>query len=821
MTTPVANPSICTQALTLAAFSDGRYQLHGAGLAAQLTILPPVFGDRTALTLRFTDVRHRRAAIGQMPGEIRQDISTDQGIAIRRELFISDDGRCVGARLGVKNLREQPVELLHVYPLAVTGSADLRIAGGGLSDWRFVKMCRQKTDVPGGFDFSLDDENLNDAALEGCRITAGGGVGGRHEDYLNKDSIRAEPFFYIRNKRAEDQPGILFGLLGQTEHLTTFNITPTADRRELDSIICDCEFDGVRVDRNEERWTHWALIMPVDDEMMLGDQFTGIFMKEFAVAPPAKKPLTVYCTWQFYGFDFNEQDLRENLQALGERPLPIDVIQLDNGWMNNFGDWEVHAERFPGGMKAVADRIAAAGFIPGIWTCPTMIMRKSRMFREHPELAARRADGSPVEFDYIEGGTYCVDPTAPGCEQYITALYRKLKDWGFRYHKLDFLRSIILREDIRFYDRKVTRAQAYRLMLEMIRRAIGEDGYMLVCGGIHDAANAGITDAVRTGNDMFGFWVPPDGERWKGTLIKIKQNTLRNYTHRLWSPDPDACPIRRRTEVFRPGILRDDLSLGLFTDEEAFSVVLTQYLTGGNVCVCERFAELDEDRRMLYRHAMPSAHLPARVLDYSAKKCPNGFLTAVTPRAGGLEPWWTLAVGNWEDEPRDVPVDLSKIHWPDDVRELAVFEFREQRLVGVKGTDATFTLRIGPHGMRLLRLARWSGTRPVLLGTDLHFTGGGVEIAHARVERDRILGQLDTPWRCPVTITAAWPAGSQVLVAETTLDCGRRRDFEIRRPGSENLISGCLVDAWVTPAPDPVSIVVPSVAWNRGITTKI
>lgn len=758
---------------------NGGYHICSDSFRLQAKVLPAVLWGGTLQPnspLSFRSIGTEKTHIGPLEGSLSRDVALQEGLEYRREIFVSGDKKACGIRLHVKNLRTAPIELESLYPLFLQGKEGLKLYGEGMEHWRFLKTCRQKTDVPGSFSFTEMDENFEDAALEGGKIKAGGGVTGNHGDFLNLDEIYAEPFFTIKHRNRETLPGVFFGIIGQSDHLTTFTIRQEPGTAQLKSISCNCEFDGVQVDVGEVRSTHWMIITAFEDEGMMRESFTEIAAQALGIEPPKRSPLTVFCTWQFYGMDFCSADLDELLQSLREKPLPIDVIQLDNGWMDLLGDYNA-GHRFPEGMKAVADKIRAAGYIPGIWTCPTMIRGQSEAAGKYPDLIAKKRDGQPLAFDYIEGDAFALDPTAPGYLVYMKEVYGKLRAWGYTYHKTDFLRSIILNENIQFHNRKVNRARAYRLAGEVLREVLGEECYIVSCGGINDAGNAGIYDSIRATNDMFGFWTPPDGARWKGTLIKVKQGIIRNYVNRLIRTDPDACPIRRRTEPFRPGVLRDDLSLGLFNDEEAFTVVLCQYTGGGNCCICERFRELDEDRRSLFRHFIPSMGIPARALDFTTARCPNFFQTDIIPKAGGLQPWWTLAVGNWHDEERELEIDLGKCRLPANVEQLAVFEFHDQTFYGLKKRGDRFSVAIPAHGMRLFRLAEWDGQNPILLGTDLHFSGGGIEIAEIQIRTDRLEGRIETSWtEYPVTVYAAFPASPErAIVCSRTLARGEKK----------------------------------------------
>ncbi len=46
----------------------------------------------------------------------------------------------------------------------------------------------------------------------------------------------------------------------------------------------------------------------------------------------------------------------------------------------------------------------------------------------------------------------------------------------------------------------------------------------------------------------------------------------------------------------------------------------------------------------------------------------------------------------------------------------------------------------------------------MLAGTDLHFSGGGVEMTSWKILNQRVEGQIDTQWKYPVKVTVAFPA---------------------------------------------------------------
>ena len=214
-------------------------------------------------------------------------------------------------------------------------------------------------------------------------------------------------------------------------------------------------------------------------------------------------------------------------------------------------------------------------------------------------------------------------------------------------------------------------------------------------------------------------------------------------------------------------------SEGHYTDEEAFTICAQQYLCGGLVMISERLPELQEDRMALLRHIAPACAPPARIIDFDSPVCPTLFLTEVTPHCSTLGTWWTLAVGNWEDEPVTKSICLGEAKIPSGPGRLAVMEFRTQEFIGLFGPGEPIEITVPAHGIRVLRLTPWDGQAPKILGTDFHITGGACEIVECSIKPKRIEGTIARQWNYPITITAAFPQGSGgIAVAKNTVATG-------------------------------------------------
>lgn len=721
---------------------------------------PLINGDSGAIP-KFGKATRHAAHIAGLHGELLRQEAQVESVRLVREIFHTTNGAVGGIRLICENVGDKALRLNALKPLSVQGDGSIALANATFNDWKVLRMSRHKNDIPGTYRPALINADYYDAQFSSHDVLAGQGV--------SKEAIKAaaesnrtissEPCILLRGR--ENQPGLFIGFLGQTEHLSEISLT-TDLALQFQHLEATCEFDGIPLQPGEQRATHWLLLAAFDEENAMLATFANWLAESYSLPPPGPAP-SIYCSWYFYGSELTEQDLHENLHALGQNRVPFDVLLIDDCWSDQFGSWNANS-KWPSGMKDAADRIRTAGYEPGIWTCPFVVMADSPSIKKYPTIVARNAAGEPCRFGYQGPTCYVVNVTAPEAAAFFNAFYGRLREWGYRYHKMDFLRAVVADPAIRFHQASLTRAQAYRVGMQRVREALGDDAYILACGGLFEG-NIGLVDAVRTGTDTRGSW------RYEGyragrytTQLTTKQTVFRSYTARLWHVDPDAALIRLRDEPFQKSI--PALSLGDYTDEEAFAVLVTQYLNGGIACISERFAKLQATRRLMWRHVLPVGVPPASILDPYHPECPTQFLTPITPRDSSLRPWWNLALYNWEKQPITRQVSLAELPLPPEMASWAVFEFREQRFMGIKTLADTMTVTIPARGVRILRLAAWTGEQPLLLGTNLHVSGGGVELTDIRIDASSLSGRVDTPWETETTVWALFPSANQPLVRQ-------------------------------------------------------
>ena len=112
---------------------------------------------------------------------------------------------------------------------------------------------------------------------------------------------------------------------------------------------------------------------------------------------------------------------------------------LDDGWQVALGDWRPRSDKFPAGdadMKALVDRIHAAGLKAQLWWAPMGADAGSRTEREHPEWLLRNVDGSTRKITWWDSQYLC--PAVDGVREDAAAFARKaLGEWGFDGLKID------------------------------------------------------------------------------------------------------------------------------------------------------------------------------------------------------------------------------------------------------------------------------------------------------------------------------------------------------------------------------------------------
>ena len=98
----------------------------------------------------------------------------------------------------------------------------------------------------------------------------------------------------------------------------------------------------------------------------------------------------IYNTWYPYELNVNEQNCLSLIDRAKE--IGAELFVIDDGWFADrnifsvgLGDWYVNKEKFPNGLKPIADKAHSLGMKFGLWIEPEMVNESSNLYKKHPE----------------------------------------------------------------------------------------------------------------------------------------------------------------------------------------------------------------------------------------------------------------------------------------------------------------------------------------------------------------------------------------------------------------------------------------------------
>ena len=262
--------------------------------------------------------------------------------------------------------------------------------------------------------------------------------------------------------------------------------------------------------------------------------------------------ITAWCSWYHYFGGITPDVIRDNLALAAQHG--IDVVQIDDGWQKEIGVWTDVAPSWGEPISQLAKEISDAGCTPGIWTAPFLAIDGGTIHREHPDWLVTNESGDPttaLHHGGWGGKIFALDLTHREVLTHIESTYRHLRQQGFTYFKIDFLHAGAAVGRRSRQDK--TRAEAFVLGMEAVRRGIGDDAILVGCGSPLLAA-VGLVDIMRVSEDVAPFFFPRqffDGfpENSVAGQNALEASLLRAPLHERWfTLDPD-CILLRTTET--------------------------------------------------------------------------------------------------------------------------------------------------------------------------------------------------------------------------------------------------------------------------------
>jgi alpha-galactosidase len=523
---------------------------------------------------------------------------------------------------------------------------------------------------------------------------------------------------------------ILAGFLSQSEHFGSLEAWTSPSHPGLRMWA---NGDHARLDPQKSLSTDWACLcfLNLDEEDPLAPYLEAVARQNgIPRQPTGESQLSSndpfgdipvgWSSWYHFFDRVSASDVRSNLQAAAalQPDLPLELVQIDDGFQTRVGDWYSHRPSFPQGVSSLAEEIRADGLTPGLWLAPFIVDPRSRLAQEHPDWLLRGRFNRPVNAGYSFWGTFttALDLTHPEALAYAQeVVHTAAHDWGFPYLKLDFLYAAALPG--RYHDPTRTRAQVLRMGLQALLSAAGQDTRLLGCGCPLGSA-IGLLDLMRIGADVAETWRP----RYMGMEFYIHaepdfpsvrnaiQNTLtRAPLHkRWWINDPDALLLRPET----------DLSLA-----ELQTLASVIALSGGSLFISDHLPDLPLERVHMVERLLPLIGRRPHVLDWFDSPTPRRLRLDLSNASGN---WRILAFFNWAQEARERAFRLEDFNVSEEDfpagSALVGRDFWNDKFEFFQAGGAT--VRIPAHGVALLALRAIQSDEPQYLGSNLHISQG-------------------------------------------------------------------------------------------------
>jgi hypothetical protein len=421
-----------------------------------------------------------------------------------------------------------------------------------------------------------------------------------------------------------------------------------------------------------------------------------------------------WCSW-FYTHEYiNEEEVVRNTEfaARALKPYGLEYAQIDAGWFRTYGEWEGN-ERFPHGMKWLAEQIRGHGFRAGLWLAPYCIAEGTEVYERHQDWLITDRDGkvkqcggglsaadiAPYGIPSMTKKIYGLDVTQQAAAVWMHDLFKKVsEEWGYDFIKIDFVEWTILSAE-RYRDSSVSQAAAYRKGFEIMRTAIGPKRHLLDCGPMNNTV--GLLDSARIELDQ-------------------PRLTWEQYTANFNSSGPAMAKryyFNQKTWINDA----DHLGLALLSLPQARAAASIIALSGGTLISGDRLVELDKDRLAILSKVCPSYGVAARPIDLFETDRPEIFELAIRTDFGE---WSVVALFNYSSEATEKRVLLKRLRVPESKNYVA-FEFWSQQLIGEVETE--LKVRVEAESVALLSVHSMAET-PRVVSTDRHFTQGAIEL---------------------------------------------------------------------------------------------
>jgi len=396
-------------------------------------------------------------------------------------------------------------------------------------------------------------------------------------------------------------------------------------------------------------------------------------------------------------------------------PKGMEYIQLDLGWQKWYGCNEADPERFPNGMKWMAEQIHARGLKAGICIVPFCATPDAPITQSHPEYMLHDSEGEMVHvFDQeVDAEFVLLDSSHPEAQEYIQSRIRQIiDDWGYDLIKVDLLSYARGPDadiaDVVYYDNSLTSIEVYRLGINLLKEVIESSPREVILTSCCACNSPGI-GILRSNYSSVGhlrrlanqFWEDKIGFK---RLIRAWASRF-HLNNTVWTNDFGAI------------ILGNSHPLN-----EALVIITASALSGGIVSIGDDLTKLESERAALFSKILPLYGETAELIEFYNDDYPQIWNLKVNT---SFDNWNVVGIFNWSDELQDISFELERIGLSSS-KSFLIHEFWSKEYIGEFQQNVTI-FDIPPRSVKLLCI-REMGDVPKLLSTDTHFTQGGIEI---------------------------------------------------------------------------------------------
>ncbi|WP_422449135.1 Ig-like domain-containing protein, partial [Thermoanaerobacterium sp. DL9XJH110] len=484
------------------------------------------------------------------------------------------------------------------------------------------------------------------------------------------------------------------------------------------------DYGTLRIPPDSSATTETFVIGYFEDARSGLERFADMIAQVYNINLPPQP--SGYCTWYSdkHGGSSDETYLEQlaDFAAQNLKPYGFDFIQIDDGWQEGIKDngprknFTTHRPDgpYPGGMKAIADKIKARGLTPGLWFMPFAGNHRDPYFAERQDWFVKNQDGTPYETSW--GGT-SLDMTNPEVRQHVADVVNRItNNWGFKYLKMDGLytgigvKQVYVNDaykednmgDAVFYDPNKTNVEAFRDGLKLVRENAGDDVFLLGCTVAQNmrtlGAAMGLVDAMRIG--------PDNGAGWSSLTRGPRYGSRFYFLHgRVWYNDPDPVYIRNSMPF-----------------NESRYIASWVGVTGQMTVDSDWLPDVNPDRLELLKRIMPAHGLKPRPVDIFERDIPRIWLLAGD---GKDSQRYVIGLFNSDDTEINISESLDRIGISGNTVYEA-YDFWNNKLL--EPISGTLDLSVPAHDARVIEV-RPVSDHPQVISTSRHITQGMVDLA--------------------------------------------------------------------------------------------